>query len=173
MSLVECGSNILLRGGVKSAVCVALISIAGCFERVNMGAPEITAKNTVSEKIAFKKFSTGEVASKELESARDNPSSWSYFGEMRRVKVVTLADKTVVDFGFGLNSSFEASQLKDEMASRFKSKGSPDFSLTAVATQVWSSLQTKEFKFVLKIVTHLMVSKLCLSQGNIPSIENR
>lgn len=128
MSLVECGNNMLLRYGIKSAVCVALISIAGCSEPVNMGVPEKTAKNTVNEKISFKTFSTGQVASKELESARDNPSSWSYFGEMRRVKVVTLADKTVVDFGFGLNSSFEASQLKDEMASRFKSKGSPDFS---------------------------------------------
>lgn len=59
MALVECGNNTLLRRGIKSAVCVALISIAGCSEPVNMGVPEKTAKNTVNEKISFKTFSTG------------------------------------------------------------------------------------------------------------------
>lgn len=144
---------LVVKNSFKFALCIVFVAVTGCSESVstpiNMGPPTKDSKNTISEKITLKEFSTGQVASKELESARDKALSWTYFSERRIVDVVSLEDKKVVEIKFGLEDSYEASKLKDEMEARFRSEGSPIFSFYCVSDV--SSVNFTDKKFLVTI----------------------
>ena len=140
---------LIVKNSFKFALCIVFVAVTGCSESVstpkNMGPPTKDSKNTVSEKITLKEFSTGQVASKELESARDQALSWTYFSERRIVHVVSLQDKKVVEINFRLEDSYEASKLKDEIEARFRSKGSPEFSFYCVSDVSSVNFTDKKF----------------------------
>lgn len=124
------------------------VFVAACSESTDQGSPKQTPQATVSTKISFKGFSTGQVVSDELKKAKAGTHSWTYFSKPRSIGYKALADDVVVEIDIGLEGSLESSRLRAALEEKFKSEGSPNFRFHCVTEDSTLNFSDKSFSVV-------------------------
>lgn len=108
----------------NSVVIVFLIFLLyGC----NDNQQSVPDNSIVTKVLTLKNFTTGQKISADLKQASLNSKSWSFFGQPRKLEVVTLDDGTVVSIKFPLGSWYDGYQLKDSLKIKYKEEGAVNF----------------------------------------------